>query len=626
MKNLLLSLALLLVGSSISAQLYVAPNTTSSTDSYIYVDDEVLYVEQDINLVENAYDGTTEASIYLRNDAQLMQGGTTSTNTGTGFISIFQESSADAYDYTYWCSPISNTVGTGNKWFSKGMFYDEVTLTDSNQALTTIADNGSSTPLTISTRWFFKWAPSVQRWHSAMAGVPPGYGFIMKGTDVTVHSDPFADPNIQRYDFRGRPNNGDITLPIQVGVPFTDGLTYNYTLAGNPYPSALNLYDVFYDADNIEIDSFKFWDEDRSINSHYYIDNKGGYGTWLPGVDANDPGLYTVPTFLNYDNSGNPSGGSTGNGASFERLNSPVGQGFMIMANVIGDGFITIKNSHRRYAPEGAGNNSQFRNPNSGDAGSTVVGQGGGTNNANLIPHIRVQTFFGENTHMRDMVLAFRPESTDGYDRGMDATHPMDGAKAEAYFKIGTTTDSYQNLVIQTVPFEISKQVLIAFELEEETKFYVNVADEVNTPFEKAYLYDSVNGTYQEITNGKDAIQLLPAGVYEDRFYITFRGNTTIEDRNSDPLVVAQNELTANVDLFQNNKVATLEVSNPEGYDIKSVNIFDMNGKLVLSQENLGTQRRLAFPTANFSDGIYLVKLATTDNFAIDYKITVFNK
>ena len=126
---------------------------------------------------------------------------------------------------------------------------------------------------------------------------------------------------------------------------------------------------------------------------------------------------------------------------------------------------------------EGAGNNSEFRNPTNGDAAITTVG-GSGTSNANLIPQMRVQTFFGENTHMRDMVLAFRPESTDGYDRGMDATHPMDGAIAEAYFKIGNSTDTYKNLVIQTVPFEPTKQVPIAFELDEETKFYVKASRE----------------------------------------------------------------------------------------------------------------------------------------------------
>lgn len=84
MKFLLLSLTMLITTANLFAQLYVTPNGASSTDSYIYVDNEILFVEQDINLVENNNDATTEASIYLRNRAQLIQGTTVSTNIGTG--------------------------------------------------------------------------------------------------------------------------------------------------------------------------------------------------------------------------------------------------------------------------------------------------------------------------------------------------------------------------------------------------------------------------------------------------------------------------------------------------------------------------------------------------------------
>ena len=620
MKNLLLLLAMLITASSTYAQLYVSPNASTTTDSYIYVDDEVLFVEQGINLVENTYVATTEASIYLRNDGQLIQGPSNTINSGTGYISIYQDSNADAYDYNFWCSPIGVPTGSGNQNFGSALFNDVVSLTDSNLALTTGAVNGISTPLTISTRWLYRWNPITQRYirNYTGASVPSGYGFTMKGTDVTASGMP--ETQNQLYDFRGRPNNGDIVLPIQMGVAARDGVVYNYTFAGNPFPSALNLHAVFNDADNVEIDSFKYWDEDRTINSHLFIDNKGGYGTYLPGATETDAGTYVVPTFLNYDSSGSPSGGSTGTGTSFQRLNAPIGQGFMVMVNSIGDGFITIKNSHRRYIKEGAANNSEFRGPQSNDDSAIVPG--GGNTNANTPPQIRVQTFFGDNEHMRDMVLLFNPFSTDGFDRGMDATHPMDATVAEAYFKIGNSTDTYVNLVIQTVPFQPTKRIPIAFNLAEETKFYVNVAEQINTPFEKAYLFDNVNGTYQEITDNKDAIQLLPAGTYEDRFYIVFRGN--FQDRN--PIVEAQNEFLADVDFFQNNPNTQLEVDNPEGYDLKEVNIFDMSGKLVLTQSNLGTQRRLSFPTANFSDGIYLVKLTTVDNFTADYKITVFNK
>jgi hypothetical protein len=40
----------------------------------------------------------------------------------------------------------------------------------------------------------------------------------------------------QRYDFRGKPNDGTIDIPV---------LLDELTLTGNPYPSALNFAEIF---------------------------------------------------------------------------------------------------------------------------------------------------------------------------------------------------------------------------------------------------------------------------------------------------------------------------------------------------------------------------------------------
>ncbi len=40
------------------------------------------------------------------------------------------------------------------------------------------------------------------------------------------------------------------------------------TLAGNPYPSAIDMADVVYD--NANVGAIWYYDEDRSIDSHYY--------------------------------------------------------------------------------------------------------------------------------------------------------------------------------------------------------------------------------------------------------------------------------------------------------------------------------------------------------------------
>ncbi|NND64185.1 MAG: T9SS type A sorting domain-containing protein [Flavobacteriaceae bacterium] len=623
MKNLLLSLAMLLSTVSIYAQLTVKP--TASNDTYIYVSDQVLYVEQDVNLTENSFDPTTEASIYLRNESQLIQGdgvsGVGDTNTGTGYISVFQESNSDSYDYNYWCSPVGNPNNTGNRAAGLIRLYDSLSVTNATRSLTTNNVNGSSSPLTVSKRWTYKWDIANQNWQPTGGGssIPPGYGFTMKGTDVTSGGVP--ETQNQRYDFRGRPNNGDITLPTQTGVPFVDGNVYNFTFAGNPYPSALDLNLVMSDPANSEIDSFRFWDEDRTINSHYYVDNKGGYGTWIPGLTPYaDGGNYTQPTFIAYDNAGNPIGGMYGTGADTERLFAPVGQGFMIVANSTGS--ITIKNSHRAYQKEGSGNYSEFRNQ--ANSLANTVGGGG---NLEITPQIRIHTYFGEGTHFRDMLLLFHDSATDGYDSGLDATHPMDGVLAEAYFTIGDAPDDYTNLVIQTVPFTPTKLVPIAFTLEQQTKFSVKAVEEIITPFDNAYLYDSLNDTYKPITGGKEATTLLPAGTYEDRFFIAFRGNFNDDDTIGDFADNVNNtrEIT-NVDVLQNNPSSQLELINPDEHNIKQVLVYDMAGKMVLMRRNVGTIDRISFPTAHVSDGIYLVKVTTEDDLTMDYKVSIFNK
>jgi hypothetical protein len=633
MKNLLLSLAVAMIANVSYSQLYVTPNnngtpgdTTDDTPSYVFVKNQLLFVEQDVNLVENTNTTTQLASIYLRDESQLLQGITASANSGTGYISIYQESNADSYDYNYWSSPVGRMFGSGNQNFGVRRLNDSLSITNSIAAQTNTGFNSTSIPLSISTRWLYKWNPNTQRWVAMGGGntVEPGYGFTMKGTDVTVHGDPYNEPQNQRYDFRGRPNNGTITLPAQTAaVPFTDGTNYYFTFTGNPYPSVLDLNLFFNDSDNQEIDAIRYWDEDRSINSHLYIANKGGYGTWIPGPTPYvDGGVYTVPNFMNYDNSGNPTTDTGVNGASFERLYAPVGQGFMVSSNSgftdASPGQIMLKNSQRAttFIKESAANFSEFRNP------------------INATPLLRLHAIFGDNTHFRDMVIMFHKSASFDFDRGLDATHPSDGALTEAYFTInGDDPAKKKNLVIQTVPYKGGENTMIpiSFKLNEQTTVKLISAEIVNPPFQSVYLYDKLNDTYKQIFQGDQTLNpasiLLDAGVYEDRFFITFRDLEVVtDDDDNDGPVISTRGITKSVDFFQNNPAKQLEVSNPDGYDIKTLNIFDMGGKLVYSESNVGDSTKLTFPTASLSDAVYLVRLSTVDNQTIVYKINVINK
>ena len=110
-----LSLLGWLTATSVFAQLTLKQD--GSSESYIYVTDQVLYVADDISVTKDA--GATnenaKSGIYLRDDAQLIQGASQSTsNQGTGFISVYQDSNSDSYDYNFWSAPIASADASNN--------------------------------------------------------------------------------------------------------------------------------------------------------------------------------------------------------------------------------------------------------------------------------------------------------------------------------------------------------------------------------------------------------------------------------------------------------------------------------------------------------------------------------
>jgi hypothetical protein len=222
------------------------------------------------------------------------------------------------------------------------------------------------------------------------------------------------------------------------------------------------------------------------------------------------------------------------------------------------------------------------------------------------------------------MLLLFSNQATDGYDRGMDGISPM-GMKSDAFFPIGNDNERLP-YVINSVNYEEYKQIPIAFKLNKATKIRVLLQEEINKPYKNVYLFDRQENTYRDLsfTVGEPTALNLPAGTYDNRFFIVFR-NPNIKRDTPQSEIDAKDTVLANVDFFQNNISHQLEVRNPEGYNIKSAAVYDMSGKLVLTEKNLGTNNRYSFYTGNLSDGTYLVKLITSEDITIDYKVIVHN-
>ncbi|SHG26120.1 Por secretion system C-terminal sorting domain-containing protein [Flavobacterium fluvii] len=559
------------------------------SNSYVYVNNQYVYVKNDIEL------NASTSNFYLRNGGQLLQGTTgAGANKGIGSLSVFQEGTVNNYQYNYWCSPVGNVdaATTVNNTFGIKLLGRAATATATTPAtiLGSTSYDGTASPLAIAPYWVYKFInkSGYSDWIQvgSTTTVAPGEGFTMKGssgTDATtvdgVQNNP--DGKHQRYDFRGKPNDGTINIPVLLG---------EWTLTGNPYPSAINLQAFLLGEVNCTGTAY-FWEQDKMVNSHYVADYKGGYGTYTA---AN---AYVPAVFFTYDGLGNEVSNIGSSGKSYERRYSPIGQAFLVEG--LANGNVQMKNSYRVFVKEGAGNESEFER---------IKNDKNKKSAADPSPQIRFNTVL-DNGPISQMVLIFDPASTDGVDRALDGASPNDGP-ANNYFVLNNS-----EYVINVLPFNIDKKIPIGFRNYAQANYKITVNQMLNIPeVSNVYLHDKTTNIYYDIKNSFYDLTL-PAGTYNTRYEITFKNGTLgTEDMESQRFLVQQDNVNKN-----------LTINNPKQSELVSCNLYDVVGRLIFSKDKLGTNSSYSFSTANLSNGVYIVKLTANDKSEMGTKIIIKN-
>lgn len=589
----MMPLFLLLISLDSFAQIYFGAGAS------MYVKNELLFVRQDINLQANA-------KLYLRNQAQLLQGTTsTSSNKGSGILSVFQEGTSDNFDYNYWCSPIGiASSAVGNENFGITMLYSPSSATGSVGAIALPQDSrdGIASPLSIASRWIYKLtnANSYSQWGyiGATTTLAPGEGFTMKGTSGIDAID--AEGNgiknnpgghgAQRYDFRGKPNDGNITVTLG---------TNNATLTGNPYPSALHLNAFLLDPDNTAGTGIAyFWEQDKTVNSHFIADYKGGYGSYSP-ISLVSNGVYVAATFNSYNGDGSLNTVGTSSGAMIQRKYSPIGQGFLL--NGAANGMVTLKNSHRVFYKEG-NPLTQFERPSKKKSISKNPIAEASYFKLNIILN---------NQFTRQLALVFSTEATDGVDFGMDAVSMDNNLPNDTYFFLEN-----KNYVIQGVNFDQTKKIPLGVKTTAaiSIKFYIPEVTNFD-PAQAIYLYDNLDNSYHDIKKGTYEVAVAK-GTFNERFKITFSKEQNLKTEES---------IIANLMVSQNNTDQILTVSNGDEVELESIILYDVLGKVILSKKKPEANAYYYFPTSALSSGIYIVKLITTENLNITKKVIISN-
>ncbi|SDR73271.1 LamG-like jellyroll fold domain-containing protein [Christiangramia echinicola] len=218
-----------------------------------------------------------DGNINLEGNSQLVQTeGSVLAETSSGYIDIDQQGTANSFNYNYWTSPVSLIDNANNS----GFIIEEILKDGSNPANPQAisfnyqyhwADGNYSGNTRISKYWLYVFhgdANNYFDWQQLEDNelLNPGIGYSMKGTRGYV-----PVTNKQNYSFRGKPNNGDISVAV--------GKDQNL-LTGNPYPSAIDSEQFIQD----NLDSFNgsiyFWDHFGPENSHYLEEYVGGYAVY----------------------------------------------------------------------------------------------------------------------------------------------------------------------------------------------------------------------------------------------------------------------------------------------------------------------------------------------------------
>ncbi len=570
-----------------------------------------------------------DGSIDLIGDSQLVQTeGSILDNASTGFIEKDQQGTASSYNYNYWSSPVVPQANALNSTYTVADVLMDGTNSNSPRNIdfgqgVTYADGAAGNPRKISNYWIYKFrgkadAEGAFEHVGSTKSLTVGEGYTMKGTSGTA-----AISDRQNYVFKGKPNNGDITLNVSKDQ--------NYLL-GNPYPSALDANKFILDnlnasggtnSNNIFNGALYFWDH-FSGKTHTFREYVGGYATYnlIGGVKA-----------IATDDRINSNTGEETSNDNVPGQYIPVGQGFFINTVLDDDvsgnytvdgGNVLFKNSQRAFVRENT-------------AESHFLSQEKNTKNnkeAEADPKIRLD-FSSPLGYHRQILVGANPNATNGFDLGYDA--PLNDYNLEDFFWLINNRE----YVIQGVENFAVEQVLpIGIYISQKGEFTIKINKLENVPEEtNIYLKDILENKYYDLRKAEFKLDIEP-GAYYERFEIVFfkpedatseteeetteeteAEEETNEETDSDTseeeeeeeeeviIVTPEIPIDAEIEMYYMGNDRELSILNPALLPIQKIEIYNLLGQKVQQYLEVSNLKEVRLPVYQNATGIYIVKL-----------------
>ncbi|KAB1063678.1 T9SS type A sorting domain-containing protein [Salibacter halophilus] len=499
---------------------------TATINSNATIDQIVVKKEATLEIAGNALTVNTfienNGNVMVRDDAAIIQTGSTDNNTGIGTYTVERTGGSSASAYNGWSTPI-----------------DGVSLHDNSGVFS------SSNPCDI-----FAFDGSDQSWKYDF---PTNYSTTCNGNGVTFTSQFLisgADGNMDAArgylipgnatstrSFSGNTiNNGDFTYSLGTGTNPNDPLSNwsddYWNLIGNPYPSA------------IDVSSFLTANSSNLTTSAVYV--------WSD--DGTSGSGYTESDYITVNSSG-----STGavNGSNITNGNIASTQGFFVQGTGSG-GNITFTNSMRTTG------NDQFRSSQS-------------------LP--RFWLSLNDNRISSQLLIAFPGDASDEFEKNYDAPRYYGQNHLNISSQLPADSSAMVIQGMETVGVNDEKEIALLVELDKmsEVSFQLDSIELIDENT-KILLKDRQLDSLIDIKTNSYTTTL-DSGKYNARFSIILNtrfSEIDAETSEDSSVINGLNEkIESNLKVFYSR--SNLVVQNNTSSTIEQVNIYDVQGKEVFN-------------------------------------------
>ncbi|KJD31001.1 hypothetical protein PW52_16905, partial [Tamlana sedimentorum] len=578
-------------------------NNTEITGSHsslgLLIDSGVTLTVHGDHQVNNSWYLELNGTLDLEGDSQLVQGVRSDLVTSsTGKVLRRQEGTSNAFRYNYWSSPVGALGATtlsdnnasinnsNNSAFNLNMLED---ASGNNWTFTSGYTGNNS----ISTYWLYTYKNGLKYWDWAQIGpssnIAPGVGYTQKGTGVSGST--------QQYIFEGKPNNGTIKIAVsdKGGSGSVPDVSKTEYLVGNPYASALDIYQFIEDNEGVIDGTVSVWQQ-WAGNTHYLSEYEGGY--------AQISKLGSIRAYQFEGITGSTNGSQDGTIVPTRYM--PVGQGFMV--EVVANGVLEFNNGQRVFIKESDADGSEYAGSVFSKASSIKSEKPEETGMQKL--RLTLTSVTGPKTH-RELLLGFSDYTSDGYDYGYDAKC-TDNNNNDLLLDLEGENMSMQAYGL----ISKEKEIPLNFKSSGRNSFEIGLSDQLNIPADQAiYLRDSYTNTYFDLTQGEAYSFTSDQGKFNTRFAIVFQSK-------AETLAVNEAQAESNY-MYYENTSKTFYVKKLTS-QVKNLAVINMQGQRVIELEHV-EQTRLAngLVLSNVSTGAYVICLRTDANQVLTKKIVV---